>query len=144
MQASTTTSPLAVVERIQRAVNEHDLDALGECFNVNYLSEQPARPDRAFRGRGQMRKNWAQIFSAVPDIHTDVLHCAVDGDTVWTEWNQQGTLPDGSPFHNVMVTIAGVERDEVVWMRLFMDQVRTGEDIDTAVRADVGRNSNSR
>jgi limonene-1,2-epoxide hydrolase len=144
MQASTNTSPLAVVQRIQRAVNEHDLDALGECFDLDYQSEQPMRPDHAFRGREQMRKNWTQIFGAVPDIHAEVLRCAVDGDTIWTEWDLQGTQRDGSPWHSVMITIAGVQHDQVAWMRLFMDVVRTGDDIDAAVRADLSGSSRSR
>src|SRR5947209_14642883 len=110
MPASTT--PLDAIERIQRATNAHDLDALGECFHTNYLSEQPVHPDRAFRGRAQMRKNWTQIFAAVPDVHADILRSAVDGDTVWTEWDMRGNQPDGRAFHNVMVTIAGVEHGQ--------------------------------
>jgi hypothetical protein len=90
-----------------------------------------------------MRRNWAQIFGAVPDIQADVVHCAVDGTTLWTEWDMYGTLRDGSPFHNVMVTIAGIEHDQVVWMRLFMDEVRRDGDIDTAVRSSLGESAHA-
>lgn len=137
MQPCTATGPLAVIERIQQATSAHDLDALGECFDINYQSEQPMRPDRAFRGREQMRKNWSQIFAAVPDIQADVLRTAVDGNVVWAEWSMHGTGSNGVPSHTAMVTIAGIEHEQVVWMRLFMDQVRTGEDIDTAVRTSL-------
>lgn len=144
MQAPTSAGPLAVIERIQAAVNAHDLHALGECFHHDYLSEQPAHPDRIFRGREQMRKNWAQIFAAVPDIRADVLRSAVDGSTVWTEWDMQGSGPSGAPWHNVMVTIADTEQDQVVWMRLFIELVGVGEGIDSAMRADLDAGSPSR
>lgn len=144
MRPSTTTGPLAVIERIRRATNAHDLDALGECFDLNYQSEQPMRPDRAFRGREQMRKNWAQIFAAIPDIQADVLRTAVDGNVVWAEWSMRGTGPNGVPSHTAMVTIGGIEHEQVVWVRLFMDEVRTGEDIDTAVRTSLSGSSGSR
>ena len=91
-----------------------------------------------------MRKNWAQIFGAVPDITAEVLRCAVDGDTVWTEWDLRGTRVDGVPSHTVMVTIAGVQDDQIVWMRLYMEQVQVGEGIDAAVRASLGGNELSR
>ncbi len=135
MDRQSNTDPAAVVERIQRAVNEHDLDALGTCFQREYRSEQPLHPDRAFRGRDQMRKNWAQIFAGVPDIKADVLRCAVDRDTVWAEWELRGTRLDGAPHLTAMVTIGGVDEGEFVWMRLYMEQVSEGEGIDAAVRA---------
>jgi limonene-1,2-epoxide hydrolase len=144
METSTSRRPLTIIERLQRAVNEHDLDAMGGCFHPEYRSEQPIHPDRAFRGREQMRKNWAQIFGAVPDIRADVLRCALDGDTVWTEWDLRGKRADGVPAHTVMVTIAGVENDQIVWMRLYLEQVHEGDGIDAAVRASLGGNEVSR
>lgn len=137
MKTQPAVSPAAVVERIQRAVNEHDLDALGGCFQVDYRSEQPIHPDRAFRGREQMRNNWAQIFGAVPDITADVLRCAVDGDTAWTEWELRGTRRDGAKQVTAMVTIGGVHQGEFTWMRLYIEAVSTGEGIDAAIRAGV-------
>lgn len=137
MTMQTNLSPTAVVERIQRAVNAHDLDALAACFQPNYRSEQPIHPDRAFRGREQMRKNWSQIFGVVPDIEATILRCAVDGDTVWTEWEMRGTRRDGSPHLTAMVTITGVEEGEVAWMRLYMETVSQGGGIDAAVQQDL-------
>ncbi len=135
MDTQAEANPAAVIDRIQRAVNEHDLDALGACFQVDYRSEQPIHPDRAFRGREQMRNNWAQIFGAVPDITADVLRCAVDGDTVWAEWELRGARRDGAKQVTAMVTIGGVQEGEFAWMRLYMEQMSTGEGIDAAVRA---------
>src|SRR5437588_12292788 len=118
-----SASPPALIERLQQAINLHDLDALAACFHPDFRSEQPIHPDRAFRGREQMRKNWAQIFSMVPDIAADVLRTAVDGNTIWTEWDLHGTSVRGTPAHTAMVTIAGVEDGQIVWMRLYLEPV---------------------
>ena len=45
---------------------------------------------------------------AIPDVTRDVLRCAVDGDTVWTEWEHRGTRRDGSPHLMRGVIIFGV------------------------------------
>jgi ketosteroid isomerase-like protein len=76
------SSPTAVLERLQWAINQHDLDALAACFDPDYHSEFPVHPDRTFRGHEQMRKNWTQIFGAVPDIEATLLRCTSEGDTV--------------------------------------------------------------
>jgi SnoaL-like domain len=62
------SGPTAVLERLRRVIDGHDLDALAACFDPDYHSEFPAHPDRTFRGHHQMRKNWSQIFGALPDI----------------------------------------------------------------------------
>jgi ketosteroid isomerase-like protein len=133
----TETSPMGVIDRMKRAVDEHDLDALGACFHSDYLSEQPFHPDRNFRGREQMCKNWSQIFRGVPDIRATVLRSVAEHDTVWTEWELQGTRVDGVPALMAMVTIAGVEGGQVVWMRLYLEPVTHGAGIDASVREHV-------
>ena len=45
------------VERWEAEWNAHDLEAFLACFQEDYESEQPAHPDRAFRGRDQVRSN---------------------------------------------------------------------------------------
>ena len=47
----------SAVERLRDAVNQHDLEALLECIDDNYRSEQPAHPNRGFGGKEQVRKN---------------------------------------------------------------------------------------
>jgi hypothetical protein len=68
--------PAALVQRLRQATNDHDLDALAGCFAVDYRNETPAHPERGFAGRDQVRKNWAQIFAAVPDVRAEVLSTA--------------------------------------------------------------------
>ena len=50
-----------------------DLDAFLACFQDDYESEQPAHPDRAFRGREQVRRNWSAVFDGVPDFRAELL-----------------------------------------------------------------------
>ena len=50
--------PAAVLERLLKAVNAHDLDGLVSCFAGDYVNETPAHPQRGFRGSGQFRTNY--------------------------------------------------------------------------------------
>jgi len=112
--------------RVQQAINGHDLDALTACFASDYASTFPAHPERAFRGHGQLRANWSQIFGLVPDIHADLLSSVVNENSVWTEWEWNGTRVDGLPFLQRGVTIQGVEGGVVVWVRLYVEPVQQG------------------
>lgn len=138
-------SPVECMRRVQQATNAHDLEALTDCFEPDYESEFPAHPDRAFTGRSQMRKNWSQIFSAVPDIQTTLIRWTADGDTVWSEWEWSGTRLDGSPFLQRGVTVQGVPQGRIKWARLYIELVETGGGSDAAIgRITVGSKSNDR
>src|SRR4051794_36718452 len=84
------------IERLVAATNAHDLEAVVDCFAEDYVNETPAHPERGFMGRDQVRRNWEKIFAAIPDLRTTVLRTAVDGNTVWSEWEHRGARPDGS------------------------------------------------
>ena len=88
---------LSVVTRLRDAMNEHDLEALVDVFDPDFVSETPAHPQRTFRGADQVRRNWEQIFAGVPDLQADLLDAVVEGDTVWSEWDWHGTRRDGAP-----------------------------------------------
>lgn len=136
-QARIDSSPVAALERLQKAVNQHDLDALAACFAPDFLSEQPMHPDRSFRGRDQVVKNWMQIFRGVPDIEVEVSRSAVDGDTVWSEWEWRGTRVDGTSHLMRGVIIQGVREGQTAWMRLYMEPVTIGDGIDASVSQHV-------
>jgi ketosteroid isomerase-like protein len=70
-----------------QALDAHDLEAMVACFAEDYRNETPAHPRRGFRGNEQVRRNWTQILDGAPDLHALVPRTAVDGDTVWTEWD---------------------------------------------------------
>jgi len=115
-------------------MNAHDLEAFLACIHPEYRSEQPVHPERGFGGRGQVEKNWAAMFSGMPDFRAEVLDTAVDGDTAWTEWRWTGTRADGSPVDMRGVTLFRVEDSLVVSGRLYMEEVeQAGADIDQTV-----------
>jgi ketosteroid isomerase-like protein len=123
MSAQEQAGPTAVIEQLCAAQNRHDLEAFVACFAPDYRSEQPAHPARAFRGREQVRKNWAEVFSSLPDFRAELLATAAAGDTSWAEWRWTGTHADGTPFHWRGVTLFGVRAGVVAWGRLYMEPV---------------------
>jgi ketosteroid isomerase-like protein len=136
--AGTDGGPTAMVERLRLASNDHDLEAVVGCFAADYRNETPVHPQRGFAGRDQVRRNWEQIFAAIPDLTVKVLRCAVDGDTAWTEWEHSGTRPDGSRHLMRGVVIFGVGGGVAEWARFYLEPVQAGGgDADAAVLQQV-------
>jgi ketosteroid isomerase-like protein len=127
-----------VVERLLRATNDHDLEALVDCFASDYRNETPAHPARGFTGGAQVRKNWELIFANVPDITAEVLRCAVDRDTVWSEWEMRGTRRDGMAHLMRGVVIFGMDHGQASWARFYLEPVEVGDgDVNDAVRRTI-------
>ncbi len=126
--------PRAVLERLHAAMNRRDLEAFVACFAPDYASQQPAHPARLFRGSGQVRQNWAAMFSGIPDFRADLLRSAVAGEAVWAEWRWTGTQRDGTAVDIRGVTIFGVRDGHLAWGRLYVEPVEgDGGDIGRAV-----------
>lgn len=139
MGAEVEVNPKEVLERLRRAMNQHDLEEFLACFHSEYRSEQPAHPNRGFGGREQVRKNWAALFEAIPDFHAELLASATDRDTVWSEWHWTGTRATEAPLDIRGVTLFGIEGSRIVSGRLYMEEVEeAGEDIDETVRRLAG------
>ena len=114
------------------------------CFGTDYRNETPAHPSRGFSGRDQVRRNWQQIFAAVPDVTAEVLRWSVDGDTVWTEWEHRGTRADGSAHLMRGVVILGVARSVATWARFYLEPVQDdGTAVDVAVHDQVAPRARS-
>jgi ketosteroid isomerase-like protein len=125
---------LDTVSRLVTATNAHDIDALVDCFAAEYVNETPAHPQRGFRGRDQVRRNWTSIFAGVPDIAVRVVASVDDGGTAWTEWEMSGTRRDGAPHAMAGVIIFGVSEDRIAWARFYLEQVeQTSGDVNAAV-----------
>jgi ketosteroid isomerase-like protein len=134
----THAEPAAVVSRLERATNERDLEALVACFASDYRNETPAHPERGFTGRDQVRANWSQIFAAISDLTCQVLGCAVEGTTVWSEWEHRGTRSDGTPHLMRGVIIFGVADEVIAWARFYLEPVQAAAGtVDQAVRQQV-------
>ena len=135
-----TSSGLALADRLRDAVNRHDLDAMARCFATDFVNETPAHPARSFRGREQVRKNWAQIFAAVPNLEADLVDIAIHQDTVWTEWEMRGTRLDGVQHLMRGVSIFRVVDDAFASVRFYLEPVeQAGVGIDAAVRSALAR-----
>ena len=125
----------AVIERLREAMNRHDPEAMLECFDPDYKSEQPAHPNRGFGGREQVQKNWSAMFESFPDFHAELLRDSTDRDTVWGEWRWSA-----AGLQMAGVTVMGVKEGRISWARLYMEPVEeAGQDIDEAMRTITGR-----
>ena len=132
--------PGLMIDRLLRATNDHDLEALVACFAEDYENETPAHPARGFRGKAQVRRNWEQIFAVVPDLRAEVTRSALAGEVIWTEWEMVGTRRDGSAHCMRGVVILGVGDGVAQWARFYLEPVDRGDmTVDDAVREHVVR-----
>jgi ketosteroid isomerase-like protein len=128
-----------VVERVRAAMNARDIDALVECFDEGYRSDQPAHPDRAFGGREQVRENWSAIFAGVTDFDAELVEAAASGDVEWSEWRWRGRHADGTRLDMAGVIVAGVRHGVISWARLYVEPIeREGAGVQAAVRRMAG------
>ena len=129
----------ALLDRLVTATNRRDLDALEGCFAPDYRNETPAHPARGFTGRGQVRRNWEQIFTFMPDITARVLRSCGDGEVVWSEWQMTGTRADGIAQQMAGVIIFGVRDGRFCWARFYLEPVQAGgPDVNEALRQHAG------
>ena len=138
----------AVIDRLLKATNAHDLDALVGCFAPDYVNQTPVHPDRGFTGSEQVRRNWTQIFAAVPDLVAEVTALAEvtapaqDSGHVWTEWQMSGSRGDGTPHLMRGVIIFTVERDQVNAARFYLEPVETSSgNVDAAIASQLASRS---
>jgi ketosteroid isomerase-like protein len=126
-------------DELVAACNGHDVEAVVACFADEYVNETPAHPDRGFRGRDQVRRNWQSIFAGVPDIRARYASRVVDGSTLWAEMEMDGTRRDGVPHAmrgGVIFTVSG---GAATHARFYLEPVeRASGDVNTAVERAVG------
>jgi ketosteroid isomerase-like protein len=129
-------APLAAIERLRSAMNDHDLNALVDCFAADCVSEHPCHPDRSFAGADQVRRNWTQVLGGVPDLHATLVSSRADGDRVWCEWEWSGTRRDGAPHLMRGTTITTVDdRGLIANTRFYMEPViRDGVGVDAQIQ----------
>ena len=118
------SSPKLVFERMIQATNRHDLEAMVAFFAPDYRSEQPFHPERNFVGQEGVRKNWSFFFTTIPDIQIEILGEVEEGDTVWAELHFHGTQTDGKKHAVRGVTIQGIQADQIIWARLYIEPVQ--------------------
>ena len=127
--------PEILLNNLNEALNNHDIEAFLKCFSTNYTSEQPVHPARLFRGKEQVRKNWSLNFQEMPDFRSKILRHINSDNTIWVEWEWNGTRQDGSKLQMCGVSIFGIEQDEISWGRLYVEPIQAdGEGIDIAIK----------
>lgn len=124
MEGEIVVNPRLAIERLQKAMNDHDVDELLACFDPLYYTEQPLHPDRAYRGRDRLLEEWSATFSRIPDFKTKILGCLADRDTAWVEWQWSGTLADKTKLDMRGVIINRVRENRIVWGRVYMEPVQ--------------------
>ena len=112
--------PRSLLRRQEEALNAHDVDALADCFDENLESNDLVHPSQTFRGREQVRQNWALMIQNVPDLKAELRDCAVAGDTVWGEWRIYGTRRDGHMLDLRGVVISQVRDGRIVASRRYL------------------------
>lgn len=117
------SSPKSVFERMIQATNRHDLDAMVACFAPDFRSEQPLHPERSFTGQAGVRNNWSFFFTTIPNIQVDILNEVEERNTVCAELHYHGMQTDGKEFNVRGVSLMGVQADQVIWARLYIEPV---------------------
>jgi ketosteroid isomerase-like protein len=112
--------PRRVLERQCEALNAHDVDALADCFHEDLQSDDLVHPSQTFRGRDQVRQNWALMIQNVPDLQAELRGTAVEGDTVWGEWRISGTRRDGQMLDLRGVVISRVRDGRILSSRRYL------------------------
>jgi len=129
---------------LQDATNAHDIEAICGCFAPDYRNETPVHPARSFTGNEQVRRNWTQILTSIPDLAAEVVGSAVSGETVWSEWEHRGTRPDGTAHLMRGVIVFTVNGGVIASARFYLEPVDEGDrDVDAAVQGQVSPGTTS-
>ena len=108
---------------MRAALDAHDLDAFVGFFREDYVGERPRHPGTPMSSREDVRRNWEEVISDVPDLRVDVPAAVEDGNTIWSEWRAYGTARSGAELELRGVIIFGIQGDQVAWSRMYMEPV---------------------
>ena len=126
--------------KLEDATNTRDVDRVVACFAADYVNQTPAHPARSFTGVEQVRRNWTQIFAAVPDHTAALVASNQDGETVWTEWDMSGNRVNGTRHRMRGVIVFTVRGDVASAARFYLEPVDDEDvDADAAVRRIVSQ-----
>ncbi len=122
--------------KLRDATNSRSVTRVLDCFAEDYSNQTPAHPGRGFTGKGQVRRNWAQIFAGIPDHMAILIASTQDGDRVWTEWEMRGTRRDGTPHLKcgpILFTVRGGLATAARFYLEPVDDPTASDDADTAM-----------
>ena len=114
---------ILLLERLRAALDAHDLDTFAGFFREDYVGERPRHPGSPMSSREDVRNNWAEVISDVPDLRVDIPAAVEDGNTIWSEWRAYGTARSGAMLELRGVIIFGVQDGQVAWSRMYLEPV---------------------
>jgi ketosteroid isomerase-like protein len=114
---------ILLLERMRAALDAHDLDAFVSFFRDDYVGERPRHPGSPMSSRDDVRRNWEEVISDVPDLRVEVPAAVEDGNTIWSEWRAYGTARSGAELELRGVIIFGIQDGQVAWSRMYMEPV---------------------
>ena len=117
---------MPLLEQMRAALDAHDLDAFLGFFRHDYVGERPRHPGAKISSRQDVRNNWAEVISDVPDLRVEVPAAVEDGDRIWSEWRAYGTARSGASLELRGVIIFGVQDGLVAWSRMYIEPVEQG------------------
>lgn len=104
----------------QEILNEARLEVIDELMSENFMFTIPTHPD-PYYGPSGFKDLVNMLHSAFPDVHLDVRHLLVEGDTVVGHWTGSGTHI-GGPLHTVKGDIPASGKrfviDGVSWLKI--------------------------
>lgn len=121
---------IPLLEQMRAALDAHDLDAFLEFFREDYVGERPRHPGSPVSSREDVRSNWAEVISDVPDLRVEVPAAVEDGDRIWSEWRAYGTSRTGARLELRGVIIFGLQDGKVAWSRMYLEPVEQGLSLD--------------
>jgi ketosteroid isomerase-like protein len=114
---------IPLLEEMRAALDAHDLDTFLSFFREDYVGERPRFPGSPMSSRADVRTNWAEVISDVPDLRVEVPAAVKQGNTIWSEWRAYGTARSGAMLELRGVIIFGVQGDQVAWARMYLEPV---------------------
>ncbi|MBB5640533.1 nuclear transport factor 2 family protein [Cryobacterium roopkundense] len=113
---------LDAITKLEAAINSHDATSIAACFSADYVSETPHHPSRNFEGRATVLRNWTAILNRFPNLTARVLRRAINGDDVWSEWEMDGAVADGTSAGIVGPVIWRTDSNGLVsWARFYLE-----------------------
>ena len=105
-----TAATIAAMERLDDAMNRHDVDAVMAAMTEDCVFETtfPAPDGRRFVGQVEVRAAMEEFFAGSPHAHFDIEEMFAVGDRAVVLWTYHWVEADGTPGH-----IRGVDVDRV-------------------------------
>ena len=112
---------LAIAQRYyEEILNGAKLEVCDEIMSPDFIFTIPTHPD-PYHGPDGFKNLVTMLHGAFPDVHLDVEHLLVDGDTVVGHWIGSGTHT-GGPLHTVKGDIPASGKrfviDGVSWLKI--------------------------